>query len=231
MLYNNSLIETVVKLNSETAGRDRLIRLLQYGSKLVGWWFQRASRDQSLAVRMQDLEYSLSTARKLFRFGRFIDILYGALKTIHLPDPTVRSTLTLSKIGQSLFLLTDHILWIGRVGLLRVDKAKWTKQSNQFWLLSIVFALLRDLYELWVAFDCESKIKSRKPRHSPIINCFRNHKDVALDTLKNGCDLWLPATTLGYTKLSPGMVGLLGVISSFVGILTVIDATLKLTPS
>ncbi|XP_071477445.1 peroxisomal membrane protein 11B-like [Diadema antillarum] len=60
---------------------------------------------------------------------------------------------------------------------------------------------------------------------------FRHHLALVLDTLKNLADLFLPLTYLGYINLPAGVQGLLGVISSVIGVLTVWSSKFKLVPS
>lgn len=247
---SESVIETVIKLNNQTVGRDRLIRLLQYGSKLFWWMLENVASKRELMVTLKNLEYSLGTARKLLRLGRFLDVLYSSLKTIHLNDLALRVSITMGKINQALYLLTDHVVWLERLNLMRVDKTKWTTRSNKFWLLSIVCFLLRDLYELRLAMATELRARrnSREKGGSassrceceesavasyvgPLLSCARRHPDVTTDTVKNCCDLFIPMTSLGYVNFSPGFVGLMGVISSVCGLMTITNPVLKLQPS
>ncbi|BES91457.1 Peroxisomal biogenesis factor 11 (PEX11) [Nesidiocoris tenuis] len=55
-----------------------------------------------------------------------------------------------------------------------------------------------------------------------------DHKDIIVDTFKNLFDLMLPMSSLGYVRLSPGTVGLLGAFSSILGILPLIRPLFKL---
>lgn len=57
------------------------------------------------------------------------------------------------------------------------------------------------------------------------------HRDVFIDTTKNVCDVFIPLTALGYTKLKPRTVGILGVISSLAAIYVLIQPHAKLQPS
>lgn len=65
----------------------------------------------------------------------------------------------------------------------------------------------------------------------PVTRWSLDHKEVVLDTLKNGCDLVIPLTGLGYVKASPGITGLCGMISSLIGIITIIDPLARIQPS
>ncbi|GAB6031215.1 hypothetical protein CHUAL_009032 [Chamberlinius hualienensis] len=241
-----------------------MIRLLQYSSKLFGWMAEKCKYDKGVIIKLKNLEYSLGTARKLLRLGKFIDVLYGALKSIHNPDFVIRATLTLAKINSAIYYLNDHVIWLGRVGLVKIDKESWSKRGNRFWFYSLLLLLIRDFYELWLLINMDMRMRSncgilsssngypslgsdfclRSYSSSgsqmggdtfnmfqPISNFALDHKDVVLDTIKNICDLLIPLSSLGYAKLSPGVVGLCGIISSLVGILTIVDPTYKLVPS
>lgn len=177
----------------------------------------------------------------VLRLGRFLDSLYSALKTVKYPDLTLRVTLTLSKIANALFLLTDHIIWMGRVGVMRINLEKWSKIANKYWLMTIVMNLSRDIYEIVKILEREGPgFLSKKSKISTCSNsikqyqrflCLKERKDVVMDAVRNGCDLFIPLTALGFTNLTPGTIGMCGVISSAIGIYTLIYPFYKLTPS
>lgn len=175
----------------------------------------------------------------VLRLGRCLDSIYSALKMMKYPDVAIRVTLTLSKIANALFLLADHIIWIGRVGLFKVNVEKWSRVSNKYWLMSIIMNLTRDFYEILKIVENEGKdVLTRTPKFSPrmwkqyeLLHHLKNHKDIVMDTIKNGCDLFIPLTALGFTKLTPGTVGIFGMISSIVAIYTIIYPLYKLTPA
>ncbi|XP_053962706.1 peroxisomal membrane protein 11B [Anastrepha ludens] len=240
-----------VQLNSQTAGRDKVARLIQYTSRALWDLLENADMSPALADSFKTVEYILSTFRKLLRFGRCVDIFYSSLRTIHYPDLTIRVTLTLSKLSQSLFLLADHFMWLARTGLFKdINSKRWGKFANKYWLLSIIMNLCRDVYEIFRLLDLrKASVKSGITRvsdsKSPLrVTSLRDfnrlalhsfaliliHKDVAVDTIKNLCDLFIPLTGLGYTKLSPRTIGLLGAISSAAGLWALLEPTAKLTP-
>ena len=230
-------MDTILKLNEQTAGRDRIVRLMQYGSRAYWYYAQNVRTTQHSAEILRSLEYTFSSFRKLLRLGRCMDSLYSALKIMKYPDVTVRVTLSLSKIANALYLLADHIIWIGRVGLFRVDIEKWSKVANKYWLMTIIMNLTRDIYEIIKILDSAGKGVLAAPNLSAIgrqyelLYHLRNHKDVVMDAIKNGCDLFIPLTALGFTKFTPGTIGIFGVISSVVGLYTIVHPLYKLTPA
>ncbi|XP_033215285.1 peroxisomal membrane protein 11B [Belonocnema kinseyi] len=234
-------MDTFIKLNNQTAGRDKLIRTLQYGSRAYWFYTQNKKSSTYSADVLKSLEYTFSSFRKLLRLGRFLDSLYAALSTVKYPNIILRITLTLSKIANALFLLADHILWIGRVGIVQVDVSKWSSIANRYWLMMLTMNLSRDFYEiLQILKDSRSSLMWRRvgssnysvlKYYSQVFSLLKERTDIVSDTIKNACDIFIPLTALGYTKLSPGAVGLLGVISSLVGLYTLVDSSAKLVPS
>lgn len=108
-----------------------------------------------------------------------------------------------------MFLLGDHIIWLHRNNLIRVvDVNKWQRFSNKAWLYSVILNLIRDYREL----KNEKSIKSQA---------------LIVDTLKNVADFWLPMTSLNHVEASPVFVGIMGVISSVLSALPLIDSRFK----
>ena len=170
-------------------------------------------------------------------------MLDSSLATISIQDPVHRMTLTMSRIASAMFLFADNIVWLSRVGMIDVDRTKWAKTANKFWLYSIVMNLSRDLYEINRIIEKSnrrSKFRiSRTPvYHTPyppefeaIRQWILTNKAVSVDFLKNSCDIWIPLTALGHVNLSPTSVGFLGMISSAAAILQIIDYSARLSPS
>lgn len=177
----------------------------------------------------------------MLRLGRCIDTLYSVLSLFHYPDATVRITVILSKISNALFLLADHILWLGRSDLYTVNTEKWSKISNKYWLYSITMNLVRDFYEIsqiLKTYKCNilprngfKSLNDITQTAAKSLMVMQRHQPVVLDTIKNGCDFFIPLTALGHVKLSPGTVGWLGVVSSIAGLIVLIEPLTKLSPS
>lgn len=164
----------------------------------------------------------------MLRFGKSLDVLYGTIPLLRHEDYKIKVTLTLSKIANSLFLLADHVLWLGRADLCNVDTLKWSNISNKYWLYSIIMNLIRDLQEIK---EILKTVDLKDVNAKTIKSLMFNNKNVTVDTVKNLCDFFIPLSALGYVELKPSTVGWLGVLSSLAGLLVLIDPLLKLTPS
>ncbi|CAH0713214.1 unnamed protein product, partial [Brenthis ino] len=238
-------MDIVIKVNNQSNGRDKLARLFQYTSRLL--WHQLESRNANKYSidRIKSLENTLSSFRKVLRLGRCIDICYLALNTMNIEDTFLRLSLTVSKIAHALYLYADHIVWLTKSGFLKTDSDNWNRTANKFWLLSIIANLARDLYEILHILELNrnmflqpsgllnNSIKQFNLQTSmkhcyTIMNC---HKDIFIDTLKNSCDLFIPLTALGFTRLSPSAIGALGAVSSVAALVTMVQPITKLVPA
>lgn len=133
----------------------------------------------------------------------------------------VKITITIAKITNAMYLLADHLIWIGRMGIMKVNLTKCNRTANRYWLMTIGMNLVRDIYEIIKVFQRE--------RHSLYLKLHKN--PVLLDTIKNGCDLFIPLTALGHVRCTSGTIGILGMISSLIGLYTIIDPYSKIYPS
>ncbi|XP_064472785.1 peroxisomal membrane protein 11B-like [Ornithodoros turicata] len=235
------LLAEIARFNSQTAGRDKLFRLLQYSSRFIWYVVQKNSTRRDLVTKFQNLEVTFSSGRRLLRLGRFLDGLHSALATIGLPNVPLRLCLTLTRLAYALYMLVDNLVWLHQVGLITIDKDGWYHTANKLWLVSAVAALARDLYEvselltLYLGGGGAPALRSRCKQISTLselgVQFLTVHRSLVLDLVKNFADFWLPYTALGYTGLRPGTIGLLGIISSLAGIMPMFQPSLKLVPS
>ena len=166
-------------------------------------------------------------------------MVQGAVKSMQLEDIFYRLTLTLSKLTQACYLFVDHILWVGKVGLVNTNTKKWAKASARFWLITIIFNLIRNMYDVvliagWARWEVVKRKTSSSSKVSEAIYPWTSlaaNKPVVLDIVKNVCDLFLPLSSLGYIQTSVGFQGVMGIISSLVGVMVVWKPVLKLVPS
>ena len=178
---------------------------------------------------------NISNSILVLRLGKSIESLRSARITIHLLDPVLRYTLTVTHLNRALFLLVDHYLWLGRVGLAKVHK-KWEYASARFYLATIVLSVLRDLYAIYLAWVKETRIRQSKegyPRQPPISliwKVLRDNPEATLDLIRNMSDFPIPGAKLGYFPNHNGLLGLLGLTSSIIGAYQVAFPYMKLRP-
>lgn len=197
-------MEALMRLNASRAGHDKLVRSAQYASRLV------AASKPSSAGQARQLETTLSSARKLLRLGTCVDAFHSSLASVGHPDIVLRITITLSRISNAMFLLCDHFIWLHRAKVINVDVEGWNELSNRWWLYGDIMNLARDIYEV------------RKEGSFLLEN-----KPLLVDLLKNLADIILPLAALGYLR-APRLAAFLGVVSSILGIVPMINPRLRL---
>ena len=171
----------------------------------------------------------------VFRIGKSLDHLKKASRTIHLADPVLRFGITLAQINRSFYLLFDHVIWAGRVGLVKVDTDYWKTLSSKFWFVALILGLARDAYELLLAYQLEKR-RQQETSHSreepssriTILTVLQHNPSVILDAIKNGADFFIPCYHIGLINLPSGIIGLLGAISSLIGLYTIWNENIKL---
>jgi hypothetical protein len=187
------------------------------------------------------------------RLGKSVDTLQGAVATLRIADPIVKATTTVSRIHQALYLAVDNLLWADKVGLISVTpekRSKWNDQCNRFWLYFLIANLARDLHEIMIIIKARRRLLkdladsqnsglegikaafcSEVSTWTLLRHVLVNHGDVSVDFAKNACDLFIPLASLGYLKLPPSLVGLLGATSSALSILAILHPRFKLNPA
>ncbi|GAB1600397.1 peroxisomal membrane protein 11A-like [Argonauta hians] len=218
-----------IQFVSKTSGRDKLCRLIQYSSKFAWWYIQKSQYQTPLVQKLKLLDSSISTSRKMFRFGKSFEVLNNTLKTLHVDDMILRTLISLAKINNALYLLFDNLIWLDRVGIVKVNRPKISELSAQFWLASILCSIGRDFYQL--ACITNNDTTNKYPQLQIYVFSLIKNKPLLLDFIRNTADLPLPMAMLHQVNLSPGVLGLLGIISSYIAILTEWNPHYKIFPS
>jgi len=204
-----------MKLNSSRAGHDKLVRTAQYACRLV------AASQVAVSPQAKQLGDLLATNRKLLRLGTCVDALNSSLATVDHPDLVIRLTVTLARISSAMFLFTDHLLWLHRANLVRVDVAKWSNLSDRCWLYGSLLSLARDVYEVQRALERWDRRGRRWDQLLP------DNRALLVDVVKNCADTVLPLAALGYVR-APRLAGLLGIVSSLAAALPLLYPRLRI---
>lgn len=242
-------MESWVRFNQQSQAKERVFRAAQYACTLLGHSLTRAGSAETLRLTVSQLEAHMSLTRKLLRLGNSVEALEAAKRSIHLKDSVLRLCLTLSHLNRALYFACDNLLWFGKTGLMpRLDQAKWSQRSFRYYLFALILNLVRDLYELRLLLEVESRGSSSRGSRAAAeedeppnttapasqlrlaLSVLRSNPPLLLDLLKNGCDLFVPLDRLGLYRTGPGWVGACGLTSSLLAILTILHPWLKLKP-
>ncbi|KAF6714776.1 Peroxisomal membrane protein 11A [Oryzias melastigma] len=246
-------MDTVIKLTSQSQGRDRIFRATQYACALTVYLLRKNSEKRDLVDKLKSLEKNMSAGRKLFRLGNAVNSIEAAKRSMQLSDRVLCLCLTAANINRALYFICDNLVWARSVGLLRnIDKDRWNLNASRCYFYSLTMNLIRDVYvilQLMLQRRKDARFKQKIEHHLkesseaaeviiPQLDAFvfvlletlRSHPTVALDTVKNICDLFIPLDKLGIYKSNAGVVGFCGFISSLIGIVTLAQPSLRIKP-
>ncbi|XP_053742644.1 peroxisomal membrane protein 11A [Synchiropus splendidus] len=244
-------MDAVGKLLNQSQGRDRVFRATQYACALSVYLLRNKSQSKELVAKLKSLEANMSAGRKLFRLGNTVNSIEAAKRTVGLSDRVLSLCLTTANLSRALYFLCDNTLWAQNVRLIsHIDKERWSLNASRFYLVSLVMNLTTDLYFIVQLMTQKAKDKDfRRQMESHLSECpevaevvvprldalvflllssLKSDPTVALDTLKNICDLFIPLDKLGIYKSNAGVVGFCGLVSSLIGLLTVLQPKLKI---
>ena len=165
-----------------------------------------------------------------------MDMLLGAARARDIQyDAVLRVLIICRRMTYAIYYIIDHITWAARLGLYKSPPKDWSKFQAKFWLIALVFGLLRNLYDLLnLIFIPKKKDEGDEGsglHSSSVVARLASHPQVLLDTVKNSADFLLPFNVMGLIELNVGIAGLLGLVSSIAGAVPVWSPSLKLKPS
>lgn len=246
-------MESFIKFTNQSQGRDRIFRATQYACAFSKYLLRNNSASKELVVKLKSLESNMSSGRKLFRLGNTVNSIEATKQTLKVSDPVLRLCLTVANLNRGLYFICDNVLWVKNVGLIHdINKDRWSLHASRFYFLSLVMNLTRDVYvisQIMVKRARDKQFQQKIDQHlneSPevatvvipqldaflflLFESLKSHPAVALDTIKNICDLFIPLDRLGIHQLNAGVVGFCGLISSVLGIVSLLQPSLKLKP-
>ncbi|KAL4658677.1 peroxisomal membrane protein 11A-like [Arapaima gigas] len=245
-------MDSYMKLVNQSQGRDRVFRATQYACAFLRHLLRNNAARRELLKNLRNVEASMSSGRKLFRLGNTVNSISAAKQTMHLSDPILQMCLTSIHLIRAVYFICDNILWAQSVGVLHsIDKERWSRTASRCYLVSLVLSLVQDMYAIsqitsWAGQKMEHQRKPLPPKGkageavccplsrnvlpSHLHEGLKSNIPIILDVLKNICDLFIPLDRLGIYKINPGMLGLCGVLSSFMGIFTLLQPKLKMKP-
>ena len=160
--------------------------------------------------------------------------LKNSATSIHLNDPVLRYTITMSRISQALQILFDNLYLFSRMGLIKWDHGHYSVLSCKFWLYADLLNIIRFSYELKSEITDQIDRQSLNLKHGQhslysTLRCVANRRpDLILQLVRNVADVWLPLNGAGVLELSRGATGLCGTVSSFLGLVSAWKNTRKL---
>jgi len=207
----NKLVKYLDNLN----GRDKIARTIQYGAKFLAWWLL-ANNKVDLSKRLVTLENSSSMSRKLFRLAKSISLIQSASKAFKEEnDALVKATTVVQQLSLALWLVYDHAIWAGKLGLVQTDVAAHSKKSNTFWLISMIMGVVKSTYLL----QQTQRLAAETSKANTLESLRKRQFEFLLELLRNLFDMPIPLSALSpRLQIPPGFVGACGLFTSLIGV-------------
>ncbi|XP_053571983.1 peroxisomal membrane protein 11A [Bombina bombina] len=245
-------MDSFVKFTNQSQGRDRLFRATQYACMLLRYLLENKAGKEKLVLKLKRVESNMSSGRKLFRLGNVVHAIEASKKAVDLSDAFSCYCLTAANLNRVIYFTCDTILWVRSVGLVsNINKEKWRHRATRYYFYSLLLNIAVDFYVVLRGIkkvakhvkhmDTDADMERRPDTKLNFLLptglgdflfmlylSLKNNPPVLLDIIKNTCDLFSPLDRLEIYQTNQGLIGISGLISSIVGILTVAKPPLKL---
>ena len=226
---SNYCVSSLLQLSR---GQDKLFRVVQYLLRLI-------LHHNSNRSEIQQLEHQITLTRKLCRFTRDAHYFRAGLVALNNPDKLDGAGRAIAAFGKCVWLFSDHIEYLYRVGVLRSDgktpAARVSRVSNWLWLIGYIGSVslyyrqikliseqitkLRN-YHLLQDLETDHQYSNRivlDDSHELQINqLVKKQRQIKLQMLQELVDCGIPAGGLGLVPHSVGCLA--GISSSFIGL-------------
>jgi hypothetical protein len=229
------VLDSLVKFLGQTAGKDKIAKLLQYGGKLVT--ALAAAQHAELAGKAKKIESAASAARKVFRLGNELAELQKIRTLLKssganlLANPLALLSLARG-VGMYFYWTFDHLVWAANTGLSKLDGPKYAYYGAVAWCVGLISTLLIDLHALNRNINQQRSLQldqwsssaggpTTKEGKSVMTQQMRDvvakKNEILLNCVKNVADLGVAMYLTKVVDLSQGKVGFLGVVSALIG--------------
>ncbi|KAJ8408342.1 hypothetical protein AAFF_G00257560 [Aldrovandia affinis] len=237
-------VDKLVNVLESYRGRDKVMRTLCYGCKLVGGVLsQKATESPEIGKGLLLFSAQLSHCRTVLRL--FDDLcMFAYSRSYGLggteADAGLRWMSVLTNVADQLYYPCEHIAWAADAQLIRVKSDKWWTLSTSLWGVSLLLGILRSVRVILLlkrrgrksertrqmdvlftssGFGSDSS-EARVNRSSEVRHQVRVE---VLSILSSMVDLsnaihWMPPGFLWAGRFPDWLVGLLGTTSSLIGI-------------
>ncbi|XP_071825596.1 peroxisomal membrane protein 11C-like [Apostichopus japonicus] len=214
-------MNSTLKLLESHSGRGRILRTVQYGSKMVaGTTFVNEQSRNGLLV----LSSQLGLCRTILRLFDDLPMLsYTMSYGLGSQEKSVfiRLITLVQNFTDQLFFPIEHIAWASDAGILKISSARWNNLCVYCWLISLSITITRNLIQLTKLRQREAKKRSTDASGSVSRKLSPEELWTSLSIVSELADLaicihFMPSGFLWSGKLTTFVVGLLGLISSLI---------------
>lgn len=160
-------------------------------------------------------------------------MLYSSTQGISINNDSFHGFITsFARVSSTLYLLTDHLVLLRKVGLVKADERRWVDTSNRFLLLASFLFFIKNLNEIREILQIYTRSRrGSKPKklssQEIIVEFLSRHRALTLDAVKNLCDILVALDNVGEYRLSPVKLAMIGSLSSIAGLIQMINPAFR----
>lgn len=227
--------ETWHRTLSQTDGRDKLFRLVQYVCKLLRGL--DAGRGAAPVAQVEALESAMGTSRQIWRLFKWMSVYaksksrvaamqrHASLGTPALPELAA----IVSDAALFGYYLMDNITFVHKAKLLPGDVRNASRRAARFWLVAVLAGLAGSLHNLLATYRQHQRLlralreaKGSEQEHEleaarQVAACARRQRVAMAVCAKHAGDTVVAYSLSKKDQLNPAVVGACGVVSSVVG--------------
>lgn len=137
-------LENWVAMVCTLEGRDKVTKIIQYGSRALMWYYSAKRSDESTAAMWRTAYKTTQLSRKAFRMAKALDELNKL--TDVLDNKAVAEPVRTMKIIRHMFMggfwFFDNLYYLATVKLLRMQPEPANHWATRFWFVANHFAIL-----------------------------------------------------------------------------------------
>jgi hypothetical protein len=204
----------------KTDGRDKLYRLIAYGSKIPIHILKETGGSQVLIERLSKGASAVGLSRKLMRFFRSLQFIQDFLVAFDMNDQLERLLSIVKAFSLSIWMFVDHAQWLAKVGYISLkNEKKLAEIHSKAWFVGLLVGAIQSgrpspihIILFFIAYKLHKLYSAHPPKD---IKEFRKKEaKTAQGLIKSTTDLIIPSARLGWLNVSDGVVGLAGTITS-----------------
>ncbi|KAE8378158.1 peroxisomal biogenesis factor 11 [Aspergillus bertholletiae] len=205
-----------------TMGRDKLLRTAQYFSQFYAWHLYRRNHQQSAIDPYTAAQKQLIITRKILRIGNFLENLQAVAQILskkNSSEPVLKYLAIGSQLGFGGYLVLDNITALEAIGIHKFPFSKRVPiAANRLWAVGLVCSAITSIYILLHPQPQRTTTHTTGEQMSDNTKRSSDRSAACMQLISDLCDLTAPGSSLGVFKLSEGVVGMAGTMSSLVGV-------------
>lgn len=151
LIYHPSVAH-YLKFVATTAGRDKLLRTIQYFSRFYAWYLFRTNGLPSEIAPFEAVKKQFGLARKLMRIGKNVEHFKAAAiaadsKSL---DPVIKYCAVGRQLGYAGYLTLDAATYLDAAGIRKSEVTKrLSKEAYRCWMFGLLFSAMSGTYSLY----------------------------------------------------------------------------------